>query len=859
MTRDYHKVTLQKAGTVLVANSDPELLHILEVNLLHANLNVVSTMRGAEALERAYTVRPDIIILDTALPDIDLTEAYRKLKEFPPTSFTPVIAIGSRNHKKGRTTREIYDANHYIAKPFDPPKVVAVVLAFLKQKERAENTDPFTGLANQDQVNRELAGLIEQNKTFAAVYIAMDDLKAFNRVYGFAQGDRTIRLLGNIINEAVRLFGSPDDLVAHLGGDKFMVMTTPYKARNLCRRVIADFNRRIKALYAGEHLRRGYIAYESPGGAEEQSPIMSLRIAVVANQKRTFYHYLEVNDAAAEQMEYLKHLPGNICYFDLPARHIDPAMTMANRTGSYVQHEELRTMHGMLAWLNFLLDELNTPLADLKSLLKTENHRESRLRKPDFRKKLDESVTRLEQTVDAISGLNWAEQLASGASFEEVDITETLNWIFRQVMKLVEQRKIRLDTIRTESVGRFLADRRSLTQALLYVIRAELAIAPPESKLSISATEINDEIIIITLSNQGHSLSSQALSVLLQGQPDELRNNPGRDLYPAKLLLLGMGGKLNVASSRQKGTVYTLTIPKRWHSQVQEVNALKLAAEISRKEAWAELRTIQGECEQQSLQESLERLRGKVQELGVLCNRSLFLTDDLGSQLEIQQEQLLQREEEQLSTTEAIMNICREIARSMRVGYVFGADNAERVINYTLMTASELNLSNADRQALHHAALLKDLGLVLSPHVTVEQGVVSTLEEAIALRVRFNQMWKTLSTIPFLAPALVFVLNRFERWDGIGSTTGTGGERIPLGARILAVADAFDTLTVASAQNVSEAVRQVTDDAGLRFDPDIVGAFLRALRTSKHDIAVDGAELNFESPSGEPEDSTTSG
>ena len=853
VTGGFRKNGARKAGTVLVANSDPELLHILEVNLLHANLDVVTTRSSAEALRQAAAVHPDIVIVDTALPDLDIGELCRQLKESPQTSLVPVIAIGARARRKGRA-RAAYDANHYVAKPFDPHEVVAVVLAFLRQKERAENIDPFTGLANQAQVNRELAGLIEQNRTFAAMYISMDDLKAFNRVYGFAQGDRTIRLLGNIISDAVRLFGNPDDLVAHLNGDRFVVISTPYKARNLCRRIIADFNRRIKSLYAGEHLKRGYIAYESPGGSEEQSPIMSLRIAVVTNQKRTFYHHLEVGEAAAEQMEYMKQLPGNICYFDLPVRHTETAMAAAGRAASHVQQEELKTFQGVLAWLDFLVNELNDPLVEMKKLLETTEQGGNGLKQSGILEEINEMVDRMERAVGAISSLNWAERLAAGASFEEVDIGETLDWVVRQVSGLSERRRISVIVAGTEGIGRFLADRKSLTQALLYVARAELSTAPPESKLHINAIEINDDFIIVTFSNPEHQVSQRALAALLQGQLDDFHGSPGSELYPARLLLQGLGGKLSVSSEKEKGIIYTLTIPRRWQSQMQEVNALKLAADISRKEARAEIRKIQDELsmagEETVAGESLEKLWGKVQELGVLCNRSLFLTDDLGSQLEMQQEQLLQREEEQLSTTEALLNICREIARSMRVGTVFDSGSAERVVNYALTIANEFNITIADRQALHHAALLKDLGLVLSPHDTVEQKVVPTFEEAIALRVRFNQMWKELSTIPFLTQALVFVVHRYERWDGAGGPLGVSGDKIPLGARILAVADCFDAAMTAD-RDTQQLVQQLIDGSGTRFDPEVIGAFLRAWRMKKFEAVPGESISSLESLSGE--------
>jgi diguanylate cyclase (GGDEF)-like protein len=843
VTGGLHRAAPRKTGTILLANSDPELLHILEFNLLHANLDVVATRSGAEVLARVSTVRPDIIILDTALPDINVSDVCRKLKESPPTSLITIIAIGARSRKKGRD-RAMDEPNHYIAKPFDPQEVVAIVLRYLTQKERAENTDSFTGLANQTQVNLELSVTIEQQKTFAAMYITMDDLKAFNRAYGLIRGDGNIRLLANIISEAVRLFGNADDLVAHLGGDKFAVLTTPYKARTLCRRIIADFNRRFKTLYAGEYLTRGFAAFEHPVGSEATSPMIGLRVAVVTNQKRTFNDYLEVGEAAEEQMEYLKQLPGNVCYFDLTGRQTGPVVPDAGRAAPHIQQEELKTMHRMLAWLDFLVDELNRPLADLKAFLEKADSREKGQDQEDVLKKINETVGQIVRAAEAINSLNWADHLAAGASFEEMDIEETLDWVVRQTSALAELRKIRVGATRTQVVGRFLADRRSLTQALLYVARAELATAPRGSELLISATEINDDFIIVTFYNPGHHTPQRALSALLQGQLAGLREGPASELYPAKLLVQGIGGKLGVSSEKEKGTVYTITIPKGWQSQLREVNALKLAAEISRKEARAELRKIQEdlalpEGAPAPLGDSLARLRGKVQELGVLCNRSLFLADDMSNQLELQQEQLLQQEEEHLATAEAMLNICRESARAMGARALFDAGSAGRVVLYALAIANELSLSIFDRQALHRAALLKDLGLVLFPHEMVEQKVVPTLEEAVALRVRFNRIWKALSAIPFLSPALALVRHRYERWDGAGGPLSLSGDDIPSGARILAVADAFDAEMAASARNADQAVRQIVNNAGLRFDPDVVNAFVRVWRTRQFEAVPD--------------------
>jgi HD-GYP domain-containing protein (c-di-GMP phosphodiesterase class II) len=86
--------------------------------------------------------------------------------------------------------------------------------------------------------------------------------------------------------------------------------------------------------------------------------------------------------------------------------------------------------------------------------------------------------------------------------------------------------------------------------------------------------------------------------------------------------------------------------------------------------------------------------------------------------------------------------------------------------------------------------------------------------------------------INFLSKALVFIAYRYERYDGAGGRFGVQGTNIPLGARILAVADTFDALSSGVSPlgtlDPDLAVQKIVDDSGIRFDPDVVNAFLLA-------------------------------
>jgi HD-GYP domain-containing protein (c-di-GMP phosphodiesterase class II) len=89
------------------------------------------------------------------------------------------------------------------------------------------------------------------------------------------------------------------------------------------------------------------------------------------------------------------------------------------------------------------------------------------------------------------------------------------------------------------------------------------------------------------------------------------------------------------------------------------------------------------------------------------------------------------------------------------------------------------------------------------------------------------------------------VLYHHERWDGGGYPEGRSGEAIPLGARILAVADAFDAMTCdrpyRRARPIGHALAELFRCAGAQFDPTVVGAFLDSWETGEIEALVPAA------------------
>jgi diguanylate cyclase (GGDEF)-like protein len=834
-------VTTRKSGKVLVINSDPEIINILEINLAHANLEIVSARSGSEALRKIQKDKTDIIILDPALPDMEGMEIYRKITGSYLTNHIPIILLSARLPRKTMITRADDIPIYHITKPFNPKEVVALVQGYLMHKERMERINPLTGLPNRLQISKEIDRLLRQKKTFSAVYIVFHDLKAVNKAYGYTLGDHMVQFLADIVSETVRLSGNTEDLVGYYGGDKFVVISTPWKTRALCRKIITDFDKRIPVLCSEENVQMSRPGSRKPPTNREQAPIMSIHIAVVTNQKRNYRSFPEVTEVAMEQIEYLKRSPESNCYFDLKASGIEPFLTPATRESVPTHKEGLKTIQGLLTWFDFLISEVNTPMNVIKDCLhslKSTDIKNLSQEQLDHLDTLHNHHNRLSRVIEGITNLTRSHDGGNDAHFDEVDVVSVLEWVLEQVNHLAEQKGIKVDIEAAGDIGRIIRDKKSLTQSLLYTVRSAIFSSPPGSKLHIRVAEKIEENICIEINNPEHRLSARELNNLfkpqsgLQHQQETFIN----ELHPARILVRGIGGELEAISEKDRGVTFHLKIPKKWRSWIQEVDTLQLAMEISRKEARdivSNIHQIISSLDEQLpsvIKDNIDMLSSKVQEMGVLCNRSLFLADDLSNRLESQQDWLLQQEMEQLTTLEAMLIPCREITKTTHANNLFELESARRVTKYALSIAGEFKFTERGRRLLRYAALLKDLGLALSPGDMMEQMITATPEEAAAIKTRSDLMWKALATINFLKPVLDIVAHRYERYDGKGRRFGAKENDIPLAARILAVADAFDFMTSGRSPqgklSQKMAMDKIVEDSGLRYDPHVVSAFL---------------------------------
>ncbi|MCY0885490.1 MAG: HD-GYP domain-containing protein [Firmicutes bacterium] len=160
--------------------------------------------------------------------------------------------------------------------------------------------------------------------------------------------------------------------------------------------------------------------------------------------------------------------------------------------------------------------------------------------------------------------------------------------------------------------------------------------------------------------------------------------------------------------------------------------------------------------------------------------------------------------------------------------YTYG--HSVRVSRYALLLARQLKLPEDLTESIVHSALLHDLGKLGMPDEVLYKPVRLNSEELKTVRrhpVQGSAILLQAQVFPCVKDG---ILHHHERWDGQGYPSGLRSEEIPLSARVIAVADAYDAMTTdrpyRKALTHEQAVEEIRRMAGIQFDPKVSEAFL---------------------------------
>ncbi len=179
-------------------------------------------------------------------------------------------------------------------------------------------------------------------------------------------------------------------------------------------------------------------------------------------------------------------------------------------------------------------------------------------------------------------------------------------------------------------------------------------------------------------------------------------------------------------------------------------------------------------------------------------------------------------------------SITLALAKTIEMKDPYTHGHCERVMKWSLLLAEKVRLSSADKKNLKYAAVLHDIGKIGVPGRVLNKPGKLTDEEYDMVKKHPILGEEILKPISLFKEVAKWVRWHHERWDGKGYPDGLKGEEIPLGVRILSLADSFDAMVsdrpYRSALPLEKAIWEIEENKGKQFDPVLADLFVRIVR-----------------------------
>jgi DNA-binding response OmpR family regulator len=213
----------EQKSKILIVEDDLDVADMLNAYFRVQGYDVLTVNWGEDGVRAAVTARPDLIILDIRLPDIDGYEVTRRLRADRKTNAIPIIFLTEKRDRSDRLQGLELGADDYITKPFDVQELRLRVRNALRRTQQDTLTNPVTGLPEGELVEEKLSQCLSGKKA-GLMAVALDNLDIFRDHYGFVASDDVMRAVSLMLQNAMREAGGEDNFLGHLSSTDFVLI-----------------------------------------------------------------------------------------------------------------------------------------------------------------------------------------------------------------------------------------------------------------------------------------------------------------------------------------------------------------------------------------------------------------------------------------------------------------------------------------------------------------------------------------------------------------------------------------------------------------------------------------------------------
>jgi DNA-binding response OmpR family regulator len=274
-------------GRILVVEDDLDISQMLRLYFDSQGYEVLTVIRGGEALDVCRKKQPNVVVLDIMLPDMDGYDVCRELRGNLRTSHIPIIFLTQKDERSDKIVGLELGADDYITKPFDIEELKLRIQGAMRRAEATSLTDPTTALPSAKLIEEQLKALISRDE-WAMLYIVINHIDAFTETQDIVARDDFLRYVAINLNETVEAHGTPNDFIGHTSGNDFMIVTTPSVADTIMNEFSQRFDQGVLTFYDFKTRERGYMVYTDRNGGEHKSPLMSLSVGILTDTDGPF-------------------------------------------------------------------------------------------------------------------------------------------------------------------------------------------------------------------------------------------------------------------------------------------------------------------------------------------------------------------------------------------------------------------------------------------------------------------------------------------------------------------------------------------------------------------------------------------
>ncbi len=237
-----------KKSKILVIEDDPDVAEMLNAYFGVQGYDVIVANWGEDGVQACFDERPNLVILDIRLPDIDGYEVAKRLRSDRRAKDIPIIFLTEKRDRADRLHGLELGADDYITKPFDVQELRLRIRNSLERIEQGSLTNPVSGLPEGVLVEERLGKCIQKADT-ALLLISLENLEAFRELYGFVASDDVLRAVSLMVHNVIREMGGEDDFLGHLTTADFILIVSSARASTLSKKIISRLEQSLDYFY----------------------------------------------------------------------------------------------------------------------------------------------------------------------------------------------------------------------------------------------------------------------------------------------------------------------------------------------------------------------------------------------------------------------------------------------------------------------------------------------------------------------------------------------------------------------------------------------------------------------------------